>query len=108
MTLPDEISVAELARMRERADAFILLDVREPDEVATASLAGATLVPMAEIPARAGELSRESPIVVMCHGGYRSARVAQYLRANGFANVANLAGGIDAWSAEIDPAVPRY
>lgn len=108
MTLPVEISVAELARMRSRGDAFVLLDVREADELAAASLPGARHVPMAEIPARLGELAPEATYVVMCHGGVRSDRMAHYLRDCGFPNVANLAGGIDAWSTDVDPAVPRY
>ncbi len=108
MTLPEEISVAELARMRTRGDAFVLLDVREDDELATASLPGARHVPMGEIPSRLDELERGDAYVVMCHGGVRSDHVARYLRASGYADVANLAGGIDAWSTDVDPAVPRY
>ena len=63
---------------------------------------------MGEIPARLGELPPQEPIVVMCHAGSRSARVAQYLNDNGYPNAVNLAGGIDAWSVAIDPSVPRY
>ncbi len=103
-----EISVAELQRRRAAGEKLVLLDVREPDEIAAASLAGATLIPMGEIPARASELPHDRPIVVMCHGGGRSARVTQYLNQNGYPDAVNLAGGIDAWSVQIDPAVPRY
>jgi rhodanese-related sulfurtransferase len=103
-----DISVAELKRRRDAGDVFTLLDVREPDEIATASIPGATLIPMGEIPQRAGELPSDVPIVVMCHAGGRSARVTQYLNDNGFPNAVNLAGGIDAWSVSIDPGVPRY
>ncbi len=108
MSLPSEISVSELKRMRDRGDDFVLLDVREDDELATASLPGVTHIPMAEISGRLADVPRERDVVVMCHGGSRSARVAAYLQQNGYVRVANLAGGIDAWSQEIDPAVPRY
>jgi rhodanese-related sulfurtransferase len=85
-----------------------LLDVREHEERAIASLAQAVHIPMREIPARLAELPRDKPIVVMCHLGGRSRRVAQYLAANGFEPVFNLMGGIDAWSQDIDSTVPRY
>jgi rhodanese-related sulfurtransferase len=103
-----EISVAELKRRRDAGEDLVLLDVREPDEIATASLSGATLIPMGEIPARAAELPQDQPIVVMCHSGGRSAYVTEYLNQNGFPDAANLAGGIDAWSTQIDHSVPRY
>ena len=86
----------------------MLLDVREPFEIATAALPDATLIPMGEIPARVGELPPQTPIVVMCHAGSRSARVTQYLNDNGYPDAVNLAGGIDAWSESIDRTVPRY
>jgi rhodanese-related sulfurtransferase len=103
-----EISVAELKRRRDAGENLVLLDVREPDEIATASLADATLIPMGEIPARASELPQDVPIVVMCHSGGRSAYVTQYLNQNGYPDAVNLAGGIDAWSTQIDRSVPRY
>ena len=85
-----------------------LLDVREPAELALAALPEARHIAMREVPARLGELDRAKPLVVMCHGGSRSRRVAEYLVQHGFEQVFNLAGGIDAWSVEIDPSVPRY
>ncbi len=103
-----EISVNDLKQKREAGEEFVLLDVREPDEVATAVIAGATTIAMAEVPQHLAELPRDRPIVVMCHHGGRSAQVTSYLNANGFANAVNLDGGIDAWSTAIDPAVPRY
>jgi rhodanese-related sulfurtransferase len=106
--LADEISVRELARKRSLGEEFVLLDVREDDELAVAALDGALHVPMGQIPARLGEIPREQEIVVMCHGGVRSDSVAHFLRAQGYARVLNLAGGIDAWSCEVDPQVPRY
>jgi len=103
-----EISVAELKRRRDAGEGLMLLDVREPSEVARASVAGATVIAMGEIPLHLAELPQERPIVVMCHHGSRSANVTHFLNANGFPNAVNLDGGIDAWSLEIDPAVARY
>ena len=88
--------------------AVVLLDVREPVELTIAALPTATHIPMREVPSRLAELDRDVPLVVMCHAGGRSRMVAQYLLGNGFTQVFNLRGGIDAWSTEIDPQVPRY
>ena len=108
MSLPSDISVAELKRMRDAERPFTLLDVRDDDELAAAAIVGATHIPMPDIPARMQEVPKDGDVVVMCHGGGRSERVAIFLRQNGYASVANLAGGIDAWSQQIDPNVPRY
>jgi len=89
-------------------DRVVLLDVREHVELELAAVRGALHIPMREVPARLAELDRDGPIVVMCHAGGRSRRVAEYLQSNGFEKVFNLKGGIDAWSTEIDPQVPRY
>ena len=107
---PFDVSVAELkARLVAKED-LLLLDCRNPDEWETARIAGAQLLPMGELVQRAGELEphKNRPIVVQCHHGGRSARVANWLRANGYPQAQNLEGGIDAWSLEIDPSVPRY
>ncbi|HSG63749.1 MAG TPA: rhodanese-like domain-containing protein [Gammaproteobacteria bacterium] len=85
-----------------------LLDVREPAELAIATLPNATHIPMLQVPLRLDELDPQRPIVVLCHSGGRSRQVAAFLLANGFERVYNLAGGIDAWSTDIDPSVPRY
>ena len=106
--MPEEITVRELERMQDAAEQFVLLDVREEDELAKASLPWAKHVPLGQVPERLAEIPKDRPIVVMCHGGFRSNRVAQYLRKNGYGDVANLTGGIDAWSHEIDPNVPVY
>jgi rhodanese-related sulfurtransferase len=103
-----EISVAELKAMREAGRDHVLLDVREPFEIELAQLAGSLNIPMAEVPARLDEVPRDREIVVMCHSGQRSGRVARFLEQNGYTTAVNLAGGIDAWSHEIDPAVPLY
>jgi rhodanese-related sulfurtransferase len=86
----------------------VLLDVREHDELAIAAVDGARHIPMREVPARIGDLDSGKPLVVMCHSGGRSRRVAEFLQGNGFTIVFNLKGGIDAWSTQIDSRVPRY
>jgi rhodanese-related sulfurtransferase len=91
-----------------RAGGVVLLDVREHDELAIAAVAGALHIPMREVPARLDELDAAKPLVVMCHSGGRSRRVAEFLQGNGFSNVFNLKGGIDAWSMQLDSRVPRY
>jgi rhodanese-related sulfurtransferase len=103
-----EISVAELKRRHDAGEDFVLLDVREPDELATAALPWARAIPMREVPAHLAELPRDKPIVCICHHGGRSERVTEYLNGNGYPNAVNLAGGIDEWAADIDPSVPRY
>jgi rhodanese-related sulfurtransferase len=87
-----------------------LLDVREPFEHALAAIPGSTLIPLGEIPDRAGELDawRDEEIVVYCHHGVRSAHAIGWLRQLGFAKLVNLAGGIDRWSLEVDHGIPRY
>lgn len=92
----------------DRRRAVVLLDVREPAELELAALAFATHIPMAQVPARIAELDPGATIVVMCHGGARSRQVANYLAAQGFPTVFNLAGGIDAWALEVDGTIPRY
>jgi len=103
-----QIPVRELERRMNSGQPFILLDVREPFEFEMARIEGANLIPLGELPARWQELDREKEIFVFCHSGVRSKRAAEFLRSAGFPKVANVAGGIDAWSEEIDPDVPRY
>lgn len=86
----------------------VLLDVREPWEIATAQIAGSVSIPMREIPARSEELDDDAQIVCICHHGARSAQVAMFLDSRGFTKVFNLQGGIDAWSRQVDPSVPTY
>lgn len=108
--LPIEIDVTTVKQMLDNGPEFMLLDCREPGEHQTAHIEGATLIPMREIPGKLPELEslKTARIVVHCHHGGRSMRVTQYLRENGFPNVQNMAGGIDAWSQIVDPSVPRY
>lgn len=103
-----ELSASEVAELRNAGEKFTLLDVREPIEVKQASIEGAVVIPMREVPSRMDELPRDERIVVMCHHGGRSEKVAAYLLDAGFTNVANLSGGIDEWSRDVDAQVPRY
>ena len=86
----------------------VLLDVREPHELALAAVAGSLHIPMGQIPGRLNELDGGKTIVVMCHGGMRSMQVAAFLCQQGFSQVASLDGGIDAWSVTVDASIPRY
>lgn len=104
----NEISVTELASKHAAGEPFLLLDVREPDELEIASVAFATAIPMGEVPARLGELPADRPVYVLCHSGGRSGRVTAFLNANGFASAANVRGGITAWSKLVDPTIPTY
>ena len=106
--MDDEISVQELAAARAGGDVHVLLDVREPWELASAKLEPCLPIPMGEVPARVEEIPRDVPVYVLCHGGVRSGRVVEFLRGAGFGNVTNVRGGIAAWSAEVDDAVPTY
>ena len=107
--LDPEITVDAYAKLRTEASAPLLLDVREPWECATASIAGAVNIPMGEMTSRAHtELDPDQPIVVLCHHGARSLSVTMWLRNQGFDHAQSLAGGIDYWSRAIDPTVPRY
>lgn len=96
------------AKARAARGESVLLDVREGFELERASIEGAVWIPMRDIPARSGEIPSDREIIVFCHHGTRSAQVAMYLLRNGFSAVRNLAGGIDAWSASVDPSIPRY
>ncbi len=104
----NEISVADLASNHNAGKDFLLLDVREPDELAIASIPWAVAIPMGQVPDRLAELPKDKPIAVLCRSGARSGRVTQFLNENGFPDVANVAGGILAWSDAIDPSVPKY
>ncbi len=85
-----------------------LLDVRELWEVRLCALAGSLNIPMDQVAARLGELDRSRQTVVICHHGLRSHQVARFLECQGFGNVWNLGGGIDAWAREIDPGMATY
>jgi adenylyltransferase/sulfurtransferase len=105
-----EVAAAAVHEARGRGDDFLLLDVREPREHETARIEGSLLIPLGQLEARIAELSawRDRRVVVHCHHGGRSARACELLRQHGFRDVANLVGGIEAWSLVVDPRVPRY
>ena len=108
-----QVRPAELdAWIQAQPAGAVVLDVREDWERQTASVAPAgfelVAIPMAQIPARAAELDPDKPTAVLCHHGARSQRVAMFLAQQGFTQLANIAGGIDAWSRERDPTVPTY
>jgi len=106
-----QISVRELKTRLDKKeinnDNFLLLDVREPYEAQIAQIGG-KLIPQNDVPNRLGELNREQEILVHCRSGARSQKIAELLKANGFQKVSNVAGGILAWSDEIDPSVQKY
>ena len=109
---PIEISAAEYKSLAaSNADAgVLLLDCRTAEEHATARIDGSVLIPMQEIAERLSELEpwRDRPIIVHCHHGVRSLRVTHFLRDKGFSQAQSMKGGIDAWSVDVDPSVPRY
>ena len=104
-----EISAEEVKAKLDRAEHFLLLDVREPWEFETARIEGAKLMPMGDVPSRAHqELDPEGTIVVICHHGVRSMNVTAWLRQQGFEKAQSMRGGIDAWSRSVDQKVPVY
>ena len=102
------ITVQRLHEMRTNDEEHVLLDIREDSELAVASIEGALHVPMSAFLDRLEEVPKDTPLVVMCHIGGRSAQVQNWLAGNGYDKAVNLEGGISAWSAEIDPSVPTY
>jgi glyoxylase-like metal-dependent hydrolase (beta-lactamase superfamily II)/rhodanese-related sulfurtransferase len=102
-----QITVEQLKQKIDKGEVPLILDVREPFEYKTANIGG-MLIPLGQIPKRLNELDKSKEIIVHCHHGGRSNRAVEFLYDNGFTNVKNLTGGIDAWSVKIDPKVPRY
>jgi rhodanese-related sulfurtransferase len=103
-----QLAPADLKVLLDSPQPPLVLDVREDWERAAAHLPGTLDIPMMQVPQRLPELPRDRPIVVMCHGGVRSLKVAHYLAQSGFSQVANLTGGIHAWACDVDPAVGTY
>ena len=103
-----DVQVDELKRWKDEGRDVTLLDVRTPQEFQIARLEGAKLIPLQDLPDRLGELDSAADLVVFCHHGPRSAQAVRFLRQIGFARARNLAGGIEAWSRNIDRSVPRY
>lgn len=102
-----EISVSDLNAALNSSDDPVLLDVREPWEFAMCRIQGSVNVPMQSIPMESNNLDKSKHYIAICHHGSRSLQVTQYLAAQGF-DISNLAGGVDAWASDIDPAMPRY
>lgn len=106
METPLEVDVVTAAQMLR--DGALLVDVREPAELAICSIPGSRHIPMREIPAAVTGLPADQPLLVICHGGVRSRQVTDFLRASGRRDVSNVEGGIDAWAEQIDPSLARY
>jgi len=102
------ITPTELKARLDKGDALVLLDVREQWEYDLAKLKDSTLIPLGTLPHSLAKLNRDAEIVAICHHGMRSADATNFLLQQGFPNVKNLVGGIDAWSAQVDRSVPRY
>lgn len=108
MPAPFDMEVEDLDRIRTSGGDPLVLDVREPGEVAICALPDSLHIPMGALPARVGELPRDRDIVVVCHHGGRSAQVTMWLRSQGFSQATNLNGGVDAWARRIDPNMKVY
>lgn len=109
--LPYEIKPADVKKRLGQGEKILLIDVREQNEHQICRINGAPLIPMRTVPERIQEiesLADEALLVVFCHHGVRSLNTVSWLRKQGVENCVSMAGGIDAWSAEIDPTVPRY
>jgi adenylyltransferase/sulfurtransferase len=102
-----QVTVQELKQRRDAGEEIFLLDVREPHEYQIAHIGG-TLIPQNDVPNRLVEIPRDRDVIVHCKGGGRSQRIAEFLAQQGYTNVKNLAGGITAWSDQIDPKVQKY
>lgn len=102
------ITPKELKARLDKGDKLVLLDVREPWENAIAKLDDSTLIPLGTLPQSLSKLDKKSEIIAYCHHGMRSGDATGFLLQQGFSNVKNLIGGIDAWSLQIDGKVPRY
>lgn len=107
--LPLDVTPLEVRERLDGQQDLRLIDVREPEEHAICRIEGARLIPMRSIPAYLQELDDDGPpIVIFCHHGVRSLSVADWLRRQGLANCQSMSGGIDLWSLQIDPRIPRY
>jgi len=103
-----EIMPREVKQRLDRGEKLLLIDVREPHEYAVCQIEGSMLIPMGTIPANLQKLDVDEDVICFCHHGMRSLDVVNWLRQQGISTAKSLAGGIDRWSMEIDPRVPRY
>ena len=109
--MPTEVTPRDVKRMLDAGEPVHLVDVREPHEHTTASIDGAELVPMRTVPHELAALKAKASaatLIVFCHHGMRSLQTVSWLRRQGIERCQSMSGGIDAWSASIDPAIPRY
>ena len=106
--LPIEVDVHQAVAILNENPEACLLDVREPAEIQASRLENTINIPMMQLPFMLHVLPRDKPILVLCHHGARSLRAAGFLRSSGMISAQSIRGGIDAWSLEIDPTVPRY
>ena len=104
----EEITPTELQALLETRQPPLVLDVRNPEEIAICRIAGSTVIPLPELPDRLGELDSATSMVVHCKSGVRSAKAIALLQAAGFSKLKNLKGGILAWIKEVDPSLPSY
>lgn len=108
---PLEITPRDVHRRLQAGEKLVLIDVREPNEFQLARIPGAELIPMRTVPAELSRLDAQAdqaPLIVFCHHGVRSLNVVHWLREQGVDACQSMAGGIDRWSLEVDPLVPRY
>jgi rhodanese-related sulfurtransferase len=103
-----EITPQEVEQLQTRGGQFLFVDVREKWEYDTTHIDGSTLIPLGEIPANLPRLEQADVVILFCHHGMRSLDAAAWLRSQGVEGARSMAGGIDRWSAEVDPRVPRY
>ena len=103
-----EITCVDLKKKIDTKKAFVLIDVREPHEFQISRIPGSTLIPLGDVPKRWQEIPSDQEIVIHCKAGVRSAKALLFLQQQGYKNLLNLKGGIDAWSEEVDPSLPRY
>jgi rhodanese-related sulfurtransferase len=103
-----EVTPREVSERLKRADKFLFVDVREKWEYEAAHIEGSVLIPLREVPERLEELAAAGDVVCFCHHGVRSRDAAAWLRTKGVPSARSMAGGIDRWTTEVDPLVPRY
>ena len=102
------ITPLELKALYDRGERPFLLDVRNPEEIAICRIAGSTVIPLPELPNRLAELDRDTPMIVHCKSGVRSAKAIALLNEAGYRGLRNLQGGILAWIKDVDPSLPSY
>jgi len=103
------LTAAELkTKIDTNSENLFLLDVREPHEFEHCHISGSILIPMQTIPQRLADIPKDKTVISICHHGMRSLQVAQFLLGQGFNNIINLSGGVNAWAQEVDSTMPRY